>query len=76
MYAQNVAIIDVSRSTATVQSFIASDAAGGETDLECMLRDGKELSFAEAEQAIEQEHPNGTLLLVPNFINVPVVAAG
>jgi hypothetical protein len=41
------------------------DAQLGNTDPDCMRRDGRIVEFPEALRALEQEHPNGTLTVAP-----------
>jgi len=67
MHAQRYASLEAYRSSDTVTAVQLFDAQLGEdrSDPECIARNGRIVSFDEAEQAMAEEHPNGTLSFAP-----------
>jgi len=65
-YAQNVSAMETYRASGTVTALLAFDAQGaGETDDECIERDGQTFSFDDADVELASEHPGGTLSFAP-----------
>jgi hypothetical protein len=64
-YAQNASSLEAYRSSDTISSVRIYDAQLGPTDAECEELNGQEVSFEEAEQLMESEHPNGTRSFAP-----------
>ena len=64
-YAQNVSALETYRESGAFTGMIAYDARLGETDAECMERNGKIFTFDEVERELASEHPNGTLNFSP-----------
>jgi hypothetical protein len=65
-YAQNVSAMQTYRASGTVTALLAFDAQGaGETDDECIERDGNTYSFDDADVELASEHPGGTLSFAP-----------
>jgi HK97 family phage portal protein len=61
-WAMNTSAIASYRENDNVTGCIAMDGSG---DPECAERNGKEYSFDDAQDELEQEHPNGTLTFAP-----------
>lgn len=61
-WAQNSSCLSYYRESEEVQKVIALD---GSDDPECAERNGQEFTIDEAESAMEDEHPNGTLTFAP-----------
>lgn len=66
LHASRVSTFQVYRSAEHVTSLIAYDALLGDTDDECIERDGQEHTFEEAEFAMVTTHPQCTLNWGPN----------
>lgn len=66
LHASRVSTFEVYRSAEHVTSLIAYDALLGDTDDECIERDGQEHTFEEAESAMVTTHPQCTLNWGPN----------
>ena len=66
-YAQNVSSLHASREIDGVGMVMLLDAQAGPTDEICEARNGRIVSFQEAERHIAEEHPAGTLDIVPYF---------
>jgi len=64
-YAQNASSLEAYKSSDTISSVLVFDAQLGPTDEECEQLNGQEVSFEEAEQLAESEHPNGTRSFAP-----------
>lgn len=65
-YAQNVSAMEAYRESPVVTGLLAFDAQGsGDSDPECMSRDGMTFTFEEADVELATEHPNGTLSFAP-----------
>lgn len=64
-YAQNQSSLSVYRDADTISAVIAFDARLGDSDEDCMERDGQTFTFDEAEAQLALEHPNGTLSFAP-----------
>lgn len=65
-FAQNLSSLQTYRASPVVSAVVAFDAQGkGESDADCIARNGKQFSFDEAELEMALEHPNGTLAWGP-----------
>lgn len=64
-YAMNLSSLEAYQASPAVRGYMLLDAQLGETDAECMDRNGRIVTPQEAEDALEQEHPLGTLSIVP-----------
>lgn len=64
-FAQNKSSLDVYQKAENVTQVQIFDAQIGPTDSECEDRDGRVVSFAEAESMADAEHPNGTISFAP-----------
>jgi HK97 family phage portal protein len=65
-YAQNISSMRAYRESPVVTGLLAFDSQGsGETDEECLARDGVTFTFDEADVELDLEHPNGTLSFAP-----------
>lgn len=67
LHASRVSTFEVYRSAEFVTSLIAYDALLGDTDDECIERDGKIFPFEEAEAEMVKTHPQCTLNWGPNI---------
>ena len=71
-YAQNVATLQHYEASDTIREVLVFDDQIGHSGVdpdhtECAERNGRHVSFAEAELMKDQEHPNGTLSFAPIF---------
>lgn len=66
-YAQTRSALETYRNTEGATRAMILDARLGPTDLDCELANGQVMSFEEADDFLEEEHPNGTRDLVPVF---------
>ena len=66
-YAQTTSALMAYRTVEGVDRVLMLDGRLGETDEECEQMNGHVATFAEAEQLLAAEHPNGTRDLVPIF---------
>ena len=64
-FAQNISQLEGYRESRVVRGVKLVDNQLGFNDEVCLLRDGQEVTFAEAEAAMLGEHPNGTLGTLP-----------
>lgn len=64
-HAQNYASLEAYRASDTVTMVQLMDAQLGPTDEVCEERNGRVVTFEEAEEAMAEEHPNGTLSFTP-----------
>jgi len=64
-YAQNFSSLEAAKATETVTHMLAFDAQLGNSDPDCEERDGMQFTIREAEEAMRNEHPNGTLNFAP-----------
>lgn len=64
-YAQNISSLEAYKSSDNITGVLVFDAQLGETDEECMQLNGQIVSFDEAGQLAESEHPNGTRSFAP-----------
>lgn len=64
-WAQNLSSVETYREADSVTHVIAFDARLGESDEDCMARDGQTFTFDQAEAEMAAEHPNGTLSFAP-----------
>ena len=64
-YAQNVSALETYRESGQFTGMLAYDGRLGDTDAECMERDGKIFTFDEVAAEMASEHPNGTLSFAP-----------
>ena len=64
-FAQNDSSLTIYESAENVNMVLMFDAQIGDTDADCMARDGQTATFAEAESFMNTEHPNGTLSFAP-----------
>ena len=64
-YAQRESSLSAYRTSGRVDRVLLFDARLGNTDADCMDRDGTEVSFQVAEQLSFDEHPNGSLDFAP-----------
>ena len=64
-YAQNVSALETYRESGAFTGMLAYDGRLGDTDAECMERDGKIFTFDEVAAEMASEHPNGTLSFAP-----------
>jgi len=64
-FAQNVSAIESYKGAEGVTGVLAFDAQGGESDADCISRDGQVFTFSEASSELSREHPNGTLSFAP-----------
>jgi HK97 family phage portal protein len=66
-FAQNISAM-AAYNAAGATGLLAFDSQGsGKSDPDCEERDGQTFSFADAESALADEHPNGTLNFAPVF---------
>jgi HK97 family phage portal protein len=65
MHAQRSSALQAYRAADTVDTVMLFDDRLGYGDEDCSERNGQIVSFEEAEQAMEDEHPNGTLSFAP-----------
>jgi HK97 family phage portal protein len=65
MHAQRGSALEAYRAAPNVDRVQLFDNRTGFNDEDCTERDGKIVSFEEAEQAMNEEHPNGTLSFAP-----------
>ena len=66
-HAQRVSQLEAYQGSDVIQGVIAVDAQLGETDDDCMARNGQVFTIQEAQAEMDEEHPNGTLDFVPNI---------
>ena len=64
-YAQNLSALETYRESGAFTGMLAYDARLGDTDAECIERNGKIFTFDEVEAELASEHPNGTLSFAP-----------
>lgn len=64
-YAQNVSALASYQQSQVVGALLVFDAQLGPTDAECEERNGRVISFEEAQEIAATEHPNGTLSFGP-----------
>lgn len=64
-YAQNVSTLAAYQQSPAVGGVICYDNRTGYGDEDCTARDGEVMSFDDAQQAADEEHPNGTLSFGP-----------
>ncbi len=66
-FAQNVSSIEASKDGAGIVGMTCIDAQLGPTDEECEDLNGQDVSFEEADQLAQDEHPNGTRSFIPRM---------
>ena len=64
-FAQNMSALETYRASEQFAGMQAYDARLGETDAECVERNGQVFTFDEVERELAEEHPNGTLSFAP-----------
>lgn len=64
-WAQNQSSLATYKEAKSVEMVLAFDARLGESDEDCMARDGQEFTLEAAEYELGTEHPNGTLSFAP-----------
>ena len=64
-YAQNVSSIEAYQASEDIQAVTVIDAQIGPTDAECEALNGTVVTFGEARQLADSEHPNGTRSFAP-----------
>lgn len=67
-YAQTTSSMRAYQSMEGVLGAVMIDARLGNTDAECEAINGTPVTFAEAQQLLDAEHPNGTRDIVPDFV--------
>ena len=65
LHAQRIATVETYRKADTVTGVLAFDAQLGDTDADCMARNGKTFTTDEAELINEHRHPQCTLSWAP-----------
>lgn len=65
-FAQNVSSLQAYKESPHIESVTAFDARAGNSDPECISRDGQTFTLDEADGELASEHPNGTLSFAPN----------
>lgn len=68
-YARNISTLASYESSGAFATVIIWDNRTGYDDPDCMARNGREVSFREAQTMIDAEHPNGTIALAPGSVN-------
>ena len=64
-HAQRTSSLSAYRTSGRVDRVLLFDARLGNTDAECHARDNTEVSFREAQELADIEHPNGSLDMAP-----------
>ncbi len=65
LHAQRFSALEAYREAPNVSEVVLFDNRTGYDDEDCVARDGQVVSFEEAQQAMEDEHPQGTLAFAP-----------